>query len=166
MAPGCQSTACDHIPVHRRPTGRPARSGPPPRSRRATARLARAQKIPGQGRRHYIENGEPFIGTDERARAQKNTREKARRRHRPNMSCGVAIFLSVTYIRFMSIMNAEVYDALVTAGAPEDKARAAASSIADHDRRFSRIEAELVLIKWMSGFIITGVAALVIKTFF
>ena len=31
----------------------------------------------------------------------------------------------------MSVMNVELYDALVAAGTPEDKARAAASSVGD-----------------------------------
>ena len=54
-AAGRQSTACHRTPVHRRPTGRPARSGPPPRSRRATARLARAQKsAPSRQRMAFI----------------------------------------------------------------------------------------------------------------
>ena len=41
----------DHTPVHRRPTGRPARSGPPlARGVWPAAKLPRAQKISGQGR--------------------------------------------------------------------------------------------------------------------
>ena len=35
----------------------------------------------------------------------------------------------------MTIMLAEVYDAFLSAGAPEDKARAAARAIADYDGR-------------------------------
>ena len=49
-------------------------------------------------------------------------------------------------------MIAEVYEALLEAGASQDKARKAAESIAAYDSRFSKIEADLLLIKWMVGF--------------
>jgi hypothetical protein len=55
----------------------------------------------------------------------------------------------------------ELYDALKEAGASEEKARAAAKAIADHDSRFNRIEADLLLLKWMVGAILAGVASLV-----
>jgi hypothetical protein len=55
-------------------------------------------------------------------------------------------------------MISEVYDALIAAGAPEDKARKAAEVLASYDDRFSRIVSELVriqselnLLKWMVG---------------
>ena len=63
-------------------------------------------------------------------------------------------------------MNAEMYDALIAAGAPEDKARAAATSLADYDSRFARIEADLLVLKWMCGLLLAGVASLVMKAFF
>lgn len=73
----------------------------------------------------------------------------------------------------MATMISEVYDALLSAGAPDDKARKAAEAIAAYESRFpqldvrlTRIEGELNLLKWMSGIIIAGVASLVIKTFF
>src|SRR4051812_50125131 len=37
-------------------------------------------------------------------------------------------------------MISEVYDALISAGAPEDKARKAAETLANYDNRFSRID--------------------------
>ena len=40
----------------------------------------------------------------------------------------------------MAIMLAEVYDALVEAGASEAKARAAAEEVASHNRRLLRLE--------------------------
>jgi len=63
-------------------------------------------------------------------------------------------------------MIAEVYDALLAAGSPEDKARKAAEAIAGYenrfgimdqrfakiDERFAKIEGELKLLKWMVGF--------------
>jgi hypothetical protein len=63
-------------------------------------------------------------------------------------------------------MISEVYDAFIAAGAPEDKARKAAEAIAAYANRFSRIEADLTDLKWMTGTILAGVVALVIKTFF
>jgi hypothetical protein len=63
-------------------------------------------------------------------------------------------------------MISEVYDAFLAAGAPEDKARKAAEAIASYENRFSRIEADLPVLKWMTGTILGGVAALVIKSFF
>jgi hypothetical protein len=49
-------------------------------------------------------------------------------------------------------MISEVYDAFIAAGAPEDKARKAAEALADYENRFNRIDAELVMLKWMVGF--------------
>jgi hypothetical protein len=66
----------------------------------------------------------------------------------------------------MATMISEVYDAFISAGAPEDKARKAAEAIASYENRFSRIETDLVVLKWMTGTILAGVTALVIKTFF
>lgn len=73
----------------------------------------------------------------------------------------------------MATMISEVYDALLSAGAPDDKARKAAEAIAAYESRFAQldvrltpIEGEVNLLKWMSGIIIAGVASLVIKTFF
>jgi hypothetical protein len=74
----------------------------------------------------------------------------------------------------MSVMVAELYDALVAAGAPEDKARAAAlkdtvatkADIARIDKRLTVIDGELKLLKWMNGIMLAGVASLVVKSFF
>lgn len=43
----------------------------------------------------------------------------------------------------------EVYDALKSAGAPEEKATAEA--LGNYESRFNKIEAELTLLKWMAG---------------
>jgi hypothetical protein len=51
----------------------------------------------------------------------------------------------------MTTMLVELYDALREAGASEEKARAAAKAIADHDSRFKKIEADLLVLKWMEG---------------
>lgn len=54
----------------------------------------------------------------------------------------------------MATMISEVYDAFIASGAPEDKARKAAEALANYENRFSRIDAELVVLKWMVGFAI------------
>jgi hypothetical protein len=66
----------------------------------------------------------------------------------------------------VATMISEVYDAFISAGAPEDKARKAAEAIASYENRFGRVEADLTVLKWMTGTILAGVVALVIKTFF
>ncbi len=66
----------------------------------------------------------------------------------------------------MATMISEVYDAFIAAGAPEDKARKAAEAIASYVSRFARVGSDLAVLKWMTGTILAGVAALVIKTFF
>jgi hypothetical protein len=65
----------------------------------------------------------------------------------------------------MSLMISEVYDALVSAGAPEDKARKAAEALTVHENRFSKIEGELAVLKWMVGFALALLAAIALKLF-
>ncbi len=65
----------------------------------------------------------------------------------------------------MSTMITEVYDAFIAAGAPEDKAKAAAKALADYDSRFNKVEADLLLLKWMVGFVLAGVISIVAKSF-
>jgi hypothetical protein len=52
----------------------------------------------------------------------------------------------------MSTMISELYDALKSAGAPEDQARKAAEVVAGYENRFARIDTDLTLLKWMVGF--------------
>jgi phage shock protein A len=59
----------------------------------------------------------------------------------------------------MTTMIAEVYDALLAAGSPEDKARKAAEAIASYENRFAaidqgfaKVEGDLNLLKRMVGF--------------
>lgn len=66
----------------------------------------------------------------------------------------------------MATLLVEVYDAFKDAGASEDKARAAATAIANYDNRFNKVEADLLVVKWMVGAILAGVVSLVLKTFF
>lgn len=76
-------------------------------------------------------------------------------------------------------MVLELYDALKAAGAPEEKAQAAAKAMVGHDDRFGRIDAELAevrsgvavvkaelaMVKWMVSGIGFGVLLLVLKSF-
>jgi hypothetical protein len=52
----------------------------------------------------------------------------------------------------MSTVISEVYIAFIAAGAPEDKARKAAEALADREICFPRIDAQLIVLKWMVGF--------------
>jgi hypothetical protein len=49
------------------------------------------------------------------------------------------------------LMLTDLYDALQAANVPEDKARAAASSVTDFDRRIERIETKLTLMLSLLG---------------
>jgi len=55
---------------------------------------------------------------------------------------------------------------LFEAGASESKSREAAKAIADLDQRFSKIDSELKMHRLMITFILGGIIALVLKTFF
>ncbi|MFN5588216.1 MAG: integrase [Holosporales bacterium] len=55
---------------------------------------------------------------------------------------------------------------LIEAGASEVKARAAAKAIADYDSRFTKVEADLLVLKWMIGAVLAGVVSLILKAFF
>jgi hypothetical protein len=86
----------------------------------------------------------------------------------------------------MTTMIVELYDALRAAGAPDDKAQAAAKALAEHDRRFGNIETELAgihaeikavraevkavegqvtMVKWRTGATFAGILALILRTF-
>ncbi len=54
----------------------------------------------------------------------------------------------------MSAIVKEVYDAFLDAGVAEEKASAAAKAVADYDARFNKIEADLLILKWMVGLVI------------
>ncbi len=66
----------------------------------------------------------------------------------------------------MSLMISEVYDALLEAGASEEKSRAAAKAIADMDQQFNKIDSELKLHRILLTLILGGIIALILKTFF
>lgn len=76
-------------------------------------------------------------------------------------------------------MIVELYEALKAAGAPEDKAQAAAKALANTDDRFDRVdaklatfevklatvEAELGTVKWIVSGVGFGVALLILRSF-
>jgi hypothetical protein len=72
----------------------------------------------------------------------------------------------------MTTMLAEVYDALIAAGAPEEKARKAAEAVAGYENRFNgpenrmgRFEERMNLVQWMLGFNIALTVGVLIKLF-
>ena len=66
----------------------------------------------------------------------------------------------------MTTMISELYEALIDAGASEEKAREAAKAIAEYEDRFSRIDSDLRILKWMVAAILAGVVSLIIRSFF
>ena len=61
----------------------------------------------------------------------------------------------------MALALMKTYDALKEAGAPEDKARAAAEELAEYENRFSSMEGKLSLLQWQVGYLMvitTGIA--------
>ena len=69
----------------------------------------------------------------------------------------------------MSPMVTELYDALMAAGAPEEKARAAAQAMSEESLAtkadIGRLERELSAVKWMTGAVVAGVVSLLLKSF-
>jgi hypothetical protein len=65
----------------------------------------------------------------------------------------------------MAVMLSKTYDALIAAGAPDDKARAAAEELAGYENRFTKIETDLAVLKWMVGVNLAASLSLVIKAF-
>jgi len=58
------------------------------------------------------------------------------------------------------------YSHMISAGADDEKAKAAARALADYESRFNRIDSDLRVLKWMVGAILASVVSLVIKGFF
>lgn len=65
----------------------------------------------------------------------------------------------------MAVMLSKTYDALVAAGAPEEKARAAAEELAAYESRFAKTDSDLAVLKWMVGVNLAASLSLVIKAF-
>ena len=62
-------------------------------------------------------------------------------------------------------MNAEMYDALKEAGASEDKARAAATSVAAYDSQLAEIKGDMKVLRWMVTFNIAMTVAILYRVF-
>jgi hypothetical protein len=52
----------------------------------------------------------------------------------------------------MAVMLGNLYDALKSAGAEDEKARKAAEEIAAYQPRFAKLEGDVAPLKWMVGF--------------
>ena len=65
----------------------------------------------------------------------------------------------------MPLMMEKLYDALRAAEVPDDKARAAAVEVASFENRLAKVEADLLLIKWMLGFNIAVTVAVMLRVF-
>ena len=72
----------------------------------------------------------------------------------------------------MTTMLSEVYDALLEAGASQEKARKAAEAVAAHENRFAaldnrmgRFEERMSLLQWMVGFNLALTAGVLFKLF-
>ena len=63
----------------------------------------------------------------------------------------------------MAVMLSRTYDALLAAGSPEDKARAAAEELAGYESRFAKIETDLAVLRWMLGVVLAGVGSLIVS---
>jgi len=66
----------------------------------------------------------------------------------------------------VSAIVKEVYDAFLEAGVSDEKATEAAKAIANYDARFNKIEADLLLLKWMVGLVIVVEIAPLLKSLF
>ncbi|MCY4613103.1 MAG: hypothetical protein OXB94_05725 [Nitrospira sp.] len=66
----------------------------------------------------------------------------------------------------MSVIVKEVYDAFREAGVSEEKSTEAAKAIADFDTRFAKLEADLLVLKWMVGLVIAAEVLPLLKTLF
>lgn len=55
----------------------------------------------------------------------------------------------------------KLYEASIDAGASQEKAREAARATAEYEDRFSKIDSDLRILKWMVGAILAGVVSLI-----
>lgn len=66
---------------------------------------------------------------------------------------------------YMTVMVADLYDALIKAGAPEENARKAAQEVASYDSRLVRLEAKVTMLQWMVGINMAMTATMMFKMF-
>ena len=65
----------------------------------------------------------------------------------------------------MAFMMGNLYDALRSAGADDDKARKAAEEVAGFENRIGGLASDVALLKWMVGFNLALTVAVVGKLF-
>jgi hypothetical protein len=65
----------------------------------------------------------------------------------------------------MALMLSSLYDALLDAGASEEKARKAAEEAAQYEARFSHPEVDVGLVKWMVGVNLAISLGILVKLF-
>jgi hypothetical protein len=65
----------------------------------------------------------------------------------------------------MALMMSQLFDALRLAGAPDDRARAAAEEVAAYENRLANVETKLAVLTWMVGANIALTIAAVVKLF-
>lgn len=65
----------------------------------------------------------------------------------------------------MALMLGKLRDALEAAGASPQEAREASEEVAQFENRLAKVEADLLIIKWMVGFNLAMTAAIVFKLF-
>ena len=51
----------------------------------------------------------------------------------------------------MTMMVTELYDAHKSAGADEEKAKGAATALANDDNRLNKVESDFAVLKWLVG---------------
>lgn len=68
----------------------------------------------------------------------------------------------------MTVMNSELYSALIEAGASKEAASKAAESVAAYDTKFAEVRQDIAavggdlrLVKWMAGISLGGIVAVV-----
>ena len=66
----------------------------------------------------------------------------------------------------MSAIVKEVYDAFLEAGVSDERATEAAKAIANYDAKFNKIEAGLLILKWMVGLVIAIEILPILKSLF
>jgi hypothetical protein len=65
----------------------------------------------------------------------------------------------------MSVMAANLYEALISAGASKELAQKAAVEAAEHDTKFAKINADLLVLKWMASFTLAIQVAMMFKLY-
>jgi len=65
----------------------------------------------------------------------------------------------------MALMLGKLYDALRTAGVPDDKARQATEEVANYEKDLADLRSDVRVLKWITGTTLAGVVALIVRSF-